>query len=227
MRRIVIALVLALLTAPARAAVQSAPATDGLGFPIYPGAVTYAVFALNVQYLAGKDVRHVLRWYQNASRRRWTVESEELQGNGGSASLSFTDATGTHRVEIRSYSHGVTISEQLDLAVGTTAGALARGRRLQGSTDPLGVPLYPHRTSDQSLVLGGENEGLVTYATLDPFDTVERWFNARLPGTFSKSYSVSQKEDRMQTFHGGALSVTITHRAKDGGFTVIGVQRIR
>ena len=199
--------------------------TDGLGFPVYPHCDSYSVFGLYITYLAGPDVSHIVAWYRERSGRRWTVENGDNPKSG--IALTSTDSLGTHEVSLVPYDGGVWIEERLDLSFFRLAGAVWRGMRMSGPADPLGVPLYPRRVSSRSVVIDNDGPQLVSYATTDRFADVEHWFDARLPNTFSKSYHVDYHGDRMQTFHGTHITVSIVHRVKDGGMTLVSAARIR
>ena len=224
----VIMMLVLLTMSPVRAAIPPSVQTDGLGFPVYPRAVTYAVFALNISYIAVGNVDRVVAWYRTSSGRQWTETHDERSRREGTALMRFADDLGVHRVRIAAYHpRGVLIEETLDLTAQQLIAAVARARELGGKTDPLDMPLYPRRSEGQSLALAGDGHGLVTYATLDAFETVFSWFNARLPSHFALSYNVDDPSGRMRTWRGSSITVTITRRNKDGNMTVIGVQRVR
>lgn len=222
MRRF-IPLLLMLLATRASAAAPLNIETDGLGFPVYPHSTSYSVFALNIAYLAGPDVSRILAWYRDRSGRRWTVANDD--NSEGGIALTSTDSLGRHEIDLAPYQGGVWIREQLDLGMFRLAAARWRGMHLSGATDPLGLPLYPRRRSTDSVVIEDGGPQLVSYATDDRFADVEHWFDARLPNTFSKSYHVDYHGNRMQTFHGTHLTVSIVHREMDGGITVVSAAR--
>jgi hypothetical protein len=227
MRTPVIMMLVLLTMSPVRAAAPRSVQTDGLGFPVYPRAVAYAVFALDISYIAVGNVDRVIAWYRTSSGRRWT-ETRDMSDREGTTHLLFDDDLGVHHLRIRGYHpRGVLIEEALDLTPQQLTAAVTRARELGGHTDPIGMPLYPRRSEGQSLVLAGDRHGLVTYATPDSFESVFGWFNARLPSHFALSYNVDGPKGQMRTWHGSSITVTVTRRKKDGNMTVIGVQRVR
>ena len=218
------AALMAWCAAPAESAHRAAVQADGLGFPVYPHATSYAVFGMGMAYVAVGDIAQIVGWYRERSGRQWEVAPIQRGGKERAADLSFIDATGTHSLRItQSDGKNALIQENLELAPEAAEKAQEGGRALRGVADPLGVTLYPRRIKGQSVALVDGGRGFVSYATADGFETVRAWFNARLPSRFAASYHVSAKVGSMQTFHGGDTTVTITRRLRDG-MTVVGVE---
>jgi|GEM_PF-6046312 len=222
--RLALALFL-LVTAPARASEDAAVHTDGLGFPIYPHAATYAVFGTNIAYVAASDVDTIAAWYRSRSGRPWVTAGTDERGPAPSATMSFTDVLGVHRLHIAgTRGRSAIISEALALSPAAAAASDAEASVLHGPTDPLGAPLYPRRIAGKSVVVMRDSHGLVSYASTDSFDTVFGWFNARLSNRYALSYHLDRAGTKMRTFDGGRLSISVTRRAGDRELTVVGVQ---
>jgi hypothetical protein len=199
--------------------------TDGYGFPLYPHVHPYSVFVDALSYTSSDDIERILAWYRDRTAVRWTGGSVVRRGRVRTAELDFEDGLGTHRLAVRQ-ADGETALILGMLVFADFESAKANGDALHGRVDPLGVPLYPHRLRGKALALTAGHRGVVSYGTADPFDTVVRWFNARLSNRYAISYRRHGHGTSMQTFDGGEMTVSITHRVSDGTMTVIGVQRL-
>jgi hypothetical protein len=209
---------------PAESAHQAVVRVDGLGFPVFPHATSYAVFGMGIAYVAVGDIEQIVGWYREHSGREWAAAPIQASGKERAAELSFDDATGTHRMRIiQPAGKNALIQENLELSSAASEKAQEGGRALRGPADPLGVTLYPRRLKGQSVALVDGGRGFVSYATSDGFQAVRTWFNARLPNRFAASYHVSAEAGSMQTFHGGDTTVTIARRLRDG-MTIVGVE---